>query len=267
MKALTVICLTLLCGLPIAHAELNGEVTTRVERGVVRIFNIRYNESTGKAGLGTGSGFILNDKGDIATNRHVVADTTKLLVTNKQGNDVRVHLATLVKEDRDRDIAIIHCNPIPGTLPNTLGIAIPPPNQSVWSVGFPGLVDDDAKFEEFLFKELFARENVGSFRDLVAFLMRSQEAQVDRVMNNNPAAIEICTPTFGNGIVARMSKRAWSQGGTPIDIIVHSAKAVHGNSGGPLINADGNVIGINTQIRGIGGFDTSNPEHETMNSE
>jgi len=55
------------------------------------------------------------------------------------------------------------------------------------------------------------------------------------------------TITFG--IVSALNRQLTSQGGFVIEKVIQTDAAVNpGNSGGPLINLDGNVIGINTAI-------------------
>lgn len=53
--------------------------------------------------------------------------------------------------------------------------------------------------------------------------------------------------TATQGIVSRAFKSSWSGKGKSIDIVQHSAPINHGNSGGPLIDTCGRVIGVNTQ--------------------
>lgn len=56
---------------------------------------------------GTGSGSIIDDKGHILTNYHVVRDANKLEVTLA---DKSTYSATLIGADRDNDIAVIQIN-------------------------------------------------------------------------------------------------------------------------------------------------------------
>lgn len=61
--------------------------------------------------------------------------------------------------------------------------------------------------------------------------------------------------SFGQGFVSRRFEAAWSTSGESLSIIQHTAAINPGNSGGPLLNACGDVVGINTQreVRAIVG--------------
>ena len=61
---------------------------------------------------------------------------------------------------------------------------------------------------------------------------------------------EALDPTFTDGVIGRLFTGSW--GAEPLDIIQHSAPVNPGNSGGPLVNACGSVIGVNTKSSGAG---------------
>jgi len=60
--------------------------------------------------------------------------------------------------------------------------------------------------------------------------------------------------TVTSGIVSALHRQMTSPNGFPIDDAIQTDAAInHGNSGGPLLNADGEVIGVNSQIESESG--------------
>jgi putative serine protease PepD len=61
--------------------------------------------------------------------------------------------------------------------------------------------------------------------------------------------------TLTTGVVSALHRSLTSPSGTTIRGVIQTDAAInHGNSGGPLLNADGNVVGVNAQIEsGSGG--------------
>jgi len=58
------------------------------------------------------------------------------------------------------------------------------------------------------------------------------------------------------GIVSALQRQIFAPNGAPIDHVIQTDAALnHGNSGGPLINARGLVIGVNSQIQTSGSSD------------
>jgi S1-C subfamily serine protease len=56
-----------------------------------------------------------------------------------------------------------------------------------------------------------------------------------------------------SGIVSALQRRIFSPNGYPIDHVIQTDAALnHGNSGGPLLDAHGRVVGVNSQIESTG---------------
>lgn len=83
------------------------EVYERVSPAVVNItFTARARDAFGRAQMqeGTGSGFIIDREGHIATNHHVVGGANRLDVTLSSGDS---YVAELVGADRANDLAVV----------------------------------------------------------------------------------------------------------------------------------------------------------------
>jgi S1-C subfamily serine protease len=67
----------------------------------------------------------------------------------------------------------------------------------------------------------------------------------------NPFGLE---RTVTSGIVSALQRQITAPNGFAIDEVIQTDAAInHGNSGGPLLNADGKVIGVNSQIESESG--------------
>lgn len=146
--------------------------------------------------VGKGSGFIIDNKGDVITNAHVVDGADQLQVEFYNGKTAS---ATLVGEDTVQDIAVIKIDLSGGaTLPGiaTLG------NSSAVRAGDPVVAIGSA---------------LGTFTNTVT---DGIVGGVDRSLDE------------GNGQVLP-------------NLIQHDAPLSSGNSGGPLLNMQGQVVGVN----------------------
>ena len=153
---------------------------------------------------GTGSGFVLDDKGHVVTNNHVVevaADGGQISVVLDGGDERK---ATVVGTSPSYDLAVIKVQDVDGLTPASIG-----------SSG-----------------QLRVGEQV--------------------VAIGSPLGL---TSTVTAGIISALA-RPVSAGGVGeasyISAIQTDAAINPGNSGGPLVNLDGQVIGVNSAIATLG---------------
>jgi len=145
---------------------------------------------------GSGSGSIIDTKGHILTNHHVVANAQKLEVTLADGSKWP---AKLVGSDPDSDLAVIKIDAPKEKLKiipmgDSRGLKI---GQKVLAIG-------------------------------------------------NPFGLQ---RTLTTGIVSSVGRTIRSDSGTLIEDVIQTDAAINpGNSGGPLLNSDGEIIGINSAI-------------------
>ena len=149
---------------------------------------------------GQGSGFIVDKRGYILTNNHVVAKAQRITVTLADGRRLP---ASLAGRDPASDLAVIKI-----------------PAGSVDTVARLG--DSDQ-------------------------LRTGQKA----IAIGNPFGL---SHTLTTGIVSALDRQIRTRDGTQIDNLIQTDAAINpGNSGGPLLNSNGEVIGINTAIFSLSG--------------
>jgi len=149
---------------------------------------------------GQGSGFIIDRKGYILTNNHVVAKAQKITVTLANAKKLT---ASLVGRDPTSDLAVIKI-----------------PSGNV---------------------------------DTVATLGNSDQVRVGQkaIAIGNPFGL---SHTLTTGIVSALHREIRTEDGIHIDDLIQTDAAINpGNSGGPLLNSNGEVIGINTAIFSVSG--------------
>jgi 2-alkenal reductase len=154
--------------------------------------------------VAVGSGFIIDNRGYIVTNEHVIHDVGKLTVVLSNGDE---RPAELVSHDAPfTDLAVIKIPP--GNLR-----ALRWGDSSKLSLGQPVIAIGTALFE---------------FRNSVTV-----------------------------GVVSGLQRRWLREGVYMEDLIQTDALLNSGNSGGPLVTLDGEVIGINsTVVRSVNGVET-----------
>lgn len=158
----------------------------------------------------TGSGFFVAP-GVIATNRHVVENGDKAILVTSQKLKRPVK-GTLIKTgaDEEHDYAVLRVSPPAGTsIPALPFRTNVKRTEKVGSWGFPYVISqNDPKYQEFI---------------------------------NGNNAFAVPELSYSDGVVSAVLSRS------PM-LIVHTAPISPGNSGGPLVNARGEVVGINTMI-------------------
>jgi putative serine protease PepD len=149
-----------------------------------------------QSGTATGSGFVIDPKGLIVTNAHVVDGAGSITVKFGDGT---AHKATLVGKDESTDLALLKINPGGLTLkPLTLA------DSSSVHVGDPTYA-------------------IG-----------------------NPFGLD---RTLTTGVVSALQRQIQAPNNFTIDNVIQTDAALNpGNSGGPLLDAAGRVIGVNSQI-------------------
>jgi serine protease Do len=158
-----------------------------------------------------GTGFIISDKGDILTNRHVVPKgATTVSVTLSDGTELdNVEVIGRTSDSDSLDVAFLRIKDAKGKQlkPAKLG------DSSKMQVGYTVVAIGNA---------------LGQFQNTVT-----------------------------SGIISGYGRSVQAQGGageqeTLQNLFQTDAAINQGNSGGPLVNADSEVIGINTAIAGDG---------------
>jgi putative serine protease PepD len=168
------------------------QIYQRDSRGVVAIKAITA------TGEDEGTGIVLNEKGLILTNDHVIAGATSISV-EANGSSSMVRTAKVVGEEANQDLALISVDPS-GLNLKALTLASSTPVQvgdSVYAIG-------------------------------------------------NPYGLE---ETLTRGIVSALGREISAPDGSKITGAIQTDAALNpGNSGGPLLNEEGEVIGVNSQI-------------------
>jgi len=189
------------------HGLTPHEVYVRTAPGVVFISSTVVQRSESPFGLfgggeqqrqgqANGSGIVIDDKGTILTNYHVIANAIKITVSFEKGKTVE---AKVVGKDPSNDLAVLRVptdglslRPVPLGDSNTAQVGDP-----VYAIG-------------------------------------------------NPFDLQ---RTLTTGVVSALQRKLEAPNGFQIYNVIQTDAPINpGNSGGPLLNAAGQVIGINSQI-------------------
>lgn len=159
-----------------------------------------------REGLGTGSGFVIDEEGHIVTNAHVVENASEITVAF--GDDVEV-TAEVVGQDISSDLAVLKV---------------------------------DAKTEEL---------KGGGLVPVKLGDSTKVEVGDPVVAIGNPFNLD---RTLTTGVISALQREIPALNNFSIKDVIQTDAAVNpGNSGGPLLNMQGEVIGVNSQIQSRGG--------------
>lgn len=166
-----------------------------------------------------GSGVFIG-RNTVLTNRHVVGDLPvggAVSVTGiALGKVVSGKVSALSEraEVGSPDLAVIQLDN--GEVNEVVGLANDPSVlQPVWAAGYTGfIVKNDALFQ--------------------------------RLLSGDSTAVP--APVLSSGHIESRQDFVDSPNGTPLKVLIHSAEMSHGNSGGPLVDECGSLVGVNTFI-------------------
>ena len=180
-----------------------SEIANSVSKSVVSIItntNTTGSFFTGQVSQAAGTGFILSSDGYIATNKHVVANATKIGVILDDGSTYED--VELIGTDPINDFAIVKIKDVKDLTPIKIG------DSKTTNIGQQVVAIGNA---------------LGTYQNSVTSGIISGK---------------------GRSLTASDSSRTTYE--TLSDMIQTDAAINGGNSGGPLVNAAGEVIGINT---------------------
>ncbi|MEL6793194.1 MAG: trypsin-like peptidase domain-containing protein [Pseudomonadota bacterium] len=158
---------------------------------------------------GLGSGFLVSDDGIIVTNAHVVGNASEIFILRPGALGNEILNGRVIDRDGRIDLALIQVRGLNAD-PLPINVGDLDRGQGVFALGFPGAADGLTVTAE--------------------------------VVTGDPNFV-ISTVTSGE--VSRVITR--DSNGVDVSTIQHTAAIGPGNSGGPLLDFCGSVVGVNTR--------------------
>ncbi|MET0871949.1 MAG: trypsin-like peptidase domain-containing protein [Paeniglutamicibacter terrestris] len=200
--------------------------------------------SSGSTG-GSGSGIIMDKAGHILTNTHVVTlgGVTSDPKITVRTNDGKVHAATLVGTDPLSDLAIIKIdaeNLVPATLGSSSKLNVGDTAIAIGApLGLAGTVTDGI---------------VSTLNRTISVASSAVPKETEGSDNSQGDSNQFNFQFPGE------QQQGSSAGSIFINVIQTDAAINHGNSGGALVDVNGNIIGVNVAIASSGSGSTSGDE-------
>jgi putative serine protease PepD len=177
---------------------------------------------------GQGSGVIIDAKGHILTNNHVVSGAGSDASITVTLNDGRTYKATVAGTDPSTDLAVITLSGAPGDLkPISLG------NSDALKVGEPVMAIGNP---------------LGLAGTVTTGIVSALNRPVTTAAENNSQDQN----PFGQGLPGQSQSPNSDSTEVVTNAIQTSAAINPGNSGGALVNASGQLVGINSAIASLG---------------
>lgn len=208
----------------------------KAEQGVVRV--IVAIKTSKSIGYSSGSGFYIGNN-TIITNNHVIdnASKGKLVVARKASpTSIELRDGTVFWTDKELDIAIVKVSEI-GCRELTLSEAPVLKGSQAYAIGFPTSADASRRSG--------SGQMGDSEKEFINLAYSSNRGVID---NANKGLVQFLDPTVTSGEIRKTLTRKWQPNyKTELEVLDHDVNIGHGNSGGPLFDECGRVIGINTQ--------------------
>ena len=209
----------LLAPLAVASASHAGEAfdTDAIEASVVRVLVPQANPDL----TSIGSGWIVHGRRIVVTNNHVVEGGVSYHLAMLVDGKPQITEARLLRRSPEKDLAVLEAvSDLPGKALPLAGYDVKTTTRVI-AIGFPGTAD----------LALFADRSTGETK---AVRFTTQD-------------VDFYRPTWTEGVASRNLSYFRTLDGPALQ---HSAAINKGNSGGPLIDSCGRVLGVNT-IRAV----------------
>lgn len=187
-----------------------ADVAERADRAVGRVL------TASAISLGSGSGFVIgeapgNGRYYFLTNEHVVRGALDLEIGFRNGNGVERYAARILRESRGYDLALLEIT-YTGTGTHRPGILRVADRElrrgeTVFALGFPG---------------------------------------ASAIAAADTSGVNAFTTTVTVGTISKVYDGSFGSNSGIIELVEHTTLINRGNSGGPLLDRCGHVVGVNT---------------------